>query len=75
MTSGNYVSDSRCSRPAIRAPGVAQFRFTPLSGKAAARAVCGLQPTQDVVVLAETSDGQFFPAQKRVKVTIGGCGG
>ena len=31
--------------------------------------------TQDVVALAEMSDGKFFMTTKTIKVTIGGCGG
>jgi sulfur-oxidizing protein SoxY len=31
--------------------------------------------TQNIVVVAKTSKGQFFTEQKQVKVTIGGCGG
>jgi len=31
--------------------------------------------TQNIVVVAKTSGGEFFIGQKQVKVTIGGCGG
>ncbi len=34
-----------------------------------------LAATQNIIVVAKTSDGQFFTDQKLVKVTIGGCGG
>ena len=34
-----------------------------------------LQTTQNIIVVAKTSDGKFFTDRKQVKVTIGGCGG
>ncbi len=34
-----------------------------------------LQRTQDVITIAELSDGRFLMTKRAVKVTIGGCGG
>ena len=34
-----------------------------------------LARTQDVIGIAELSDGQFLMSKRNVKVTIGGCGG
>jgi sulfur-oxidizing protein SoxY len=34
-----------------------------------------LGQTQDLIVLAEMSDGSLFMTRAEVKVTIGGCGG
>jgi sulfur-oxidizing protein SoxY len=34
-----------------------------------------LARTQDIVGVAELSDGKFMIAKRTVKVTIGGCGG
>ncbi len=56
-------------------PLVGTFRFTLENGKAAVSSRMRLAKTQDVVVLAELSDGTFLTAKKNVKVTIGGCGG
>ncbi len=56
-------------------PQIASFHFTPLSGKAAASSRMRLGRTQDIVALAEMSDGRFFIGKRTVKVTIGGCGG
>jgi sulfur-oxidizing protein SoxY len=56
-------------------PSVASFRFTPLSGRASASSRLRLARTQDVIGLAELSDGRFIMARRPVKVTIGGCGG
>ena len=75
MESGNYVSDILVLADGNPRPGVAQFGFTPLSGKAIASTRIRLAATQNIVVVAKTSGGQFFTDQKLVKVTIGGCGG
>ena len=75
MESGNYVSDILVLADGNPRPGVAQFQFTPLSGKAIASTRIRLAATQNIVVVAKTSGGQFFTDQKLVKVTIGGCGG
>ena len=56
-------------------PLIGTFRFTLESGKAAVSSRMRLAKTQDVVALAELSDGTFLTAKKNVKVTIGGCGG
>lgn len=56
-------------------PGVASFRFTSLSPKAAAAIRIRLAQTQNIVAVAEMSNGELFTAKKEVKVTIGGCGG
>jgi sulfur-oxidizing protein SoxY len=56
-------------------PGVAVFRFSPLSGKAAVASRMRLARTQDVISIAELSDGRFLMTKRNVKVTIGGCGG
>ena len=56
-------------------PGVAVFRFSPLSGKAAVASRMRLARTQDVIAIAELSDGRFLTSKRNVKVTIGGCGG
>jgi sulfur-oxidizing protein SoxY len=56
-------------------PGVATFTFSPMSGKADASTRIRLAATQNIIVVAKTSKGEFFTAQKLVKVTIGGCGG
>ncbi len=54
---------------------VATFTFTPESGKASVSSRMRLAKTQEVIAVAELSDGKFLLARKTVKVTIGGCGG
>jgi sulfur-oxidizing protein SoxY len=56
-------------------PSVVTFRFTLLSGRASASSRMRLARTQDVIALAELSDGKFIMVKRSVKVTIGGCGG
>jgi sulfur-oxidizing protein SoxY len=56
-------------------PGVATFRFSALSGKASVASRMRLARTQDVIAIAELSDGRFLMSKRNVKVTIGGCGG
>lgn len=55
--------------------GVAAFHFTPMAPKAAASVRIRLAKTQDIVAVAEFSNGEIYIARKEVKVTIGGCGG
>lgn len=55
-------------------PRVAAFHFTPLSGKAQVAGRMRLARSQDVIALAERSDGKFIVTFKKVEVTIGGCG-
>ncbi len=52
---------------------VATFRLSPLNGLAKVQSRMRLARTQDVVVLAEMSDGTLAIATVLVKVTIGGC--
>ena len=56
-------------------PGVAAFKFSPLSGEARASTRIRLAQTQNLVALARMKDGSIHRAKRAVKVTIGGCGG
>lgn len=56
-------------------PQVASFNFTPMSPRAEAQIRIRLAQTQNIVAVAEMSDGSLFTAKQEVKVTIGGCGG
>ncbi len=75
MTAESYVSDVLVVSEGNPNPGVITFHFTPLSGKAEAQTRIRLAATQNIIVVAKTSKGDFFTGQKLVKVTIGGCGG
>lgn len=56
-------------------PGIASFKFGPMSGSQAASIRIRLAGSQDVVAVAKMADGSYVQAAKAVKVTIGGCGG
>ncbi|MDH3474052.1 MAG: thiosulfate oxidation carrier protein SoxY [Rhodospirillales bacterium] len=56
-------------------PNVASFRFTPACGQAFASTRIRLAKTQNVIAVAEMSNGSVYTAKAEVKVTIGGCGG
>ncbi len=75
MAANNYVSDILVVAEGNPRPGVALFQFSAMSGKAQVATRIRLAATQNIVVVAKTSTGQYFTGQKLVKVTIGGCGG
>ena len=75
MTAEDHVSDILVVAEGNPRPGLATFHLTPLSGRAEAATRIRLAATQNIVVVAKTSKGEFFTQQKPVKVTIGGCGG
>jgi sulfur-oxidizing protein SoxY len=53
---------------------VATFYLTPLSGEAFVSSRIRLAESQDVVAVAEFSDGSVVQARREVRVTVGGCG-
>ena len=75
MAADNYVSEVVVVAEHNPAPEVVKFDFTPMSGKAAVTTRIRLAQSQNVVVVAKTSKGEFFTNQRFVKVTVGGCGG
>ena len=75
MTEKDYVKAVHFFAEGNPNPQVADFRFTPFMPKAAAQIRIRLAQTQNIVAVAEMSDGSLFTATKEVKVTIGGCGG
>lgn len=52
----------------------ANIYLTPANGEAYFGTRVKLGGTQDVVAIAEMSDGTFLSTKQNVKVTIGGCG-
>lgn len=75
MTADDYVKNVHVFAEGNPNPEVASFHFTPASGKAAASTRMRLAKTQNIVAVAEMSNGKVYMAKKEVKVTIGGCGG
>jgi len=75
MTLDDHVTDILVVAEGNPSPGVAAFKFTPMSGRAEIATRIRLAGSQNVVVVARTSNGGLLIAQRQVKVTIGGCGG
>ena len=75
MTSADFVKSVHVYAEKNPLPAVVSYKFTPEAGKAAASTRMRLAETQDIVVVAEMSNGQIFSTRAEVKVTIGGCGG
>lgn len=75
MTESDHVKAVHVFAEGNPEPDVATFRFTPANGRAWASTRIRLAQTQDVVAVAEMSDGSMYSARQEVRVTIGGCGG
>ncbi|CAN5395441.1 thiosulfate oxidation carrier protein SoxY [soil metagenome] len=75
MTDKDYVKAVHVFADGNPLPGVVTYKFTPASGKASASTRMRLAQTQNIVCVAEMSDGSLYMAKSNVKVTIGGCGG
>jgi len=75
MTDASHVTEVVVLAEANPNSGVAKLTFSPLAGKAEASIRIRLAATQNIVVLAKTSDGAVYMDKKLIKVTIGGCGG
>lgn len=75
MTDQDYVKAVHVFADGNPAPGVVSYRFTPACGKAAASTRVRLAQTENIICIAEMSNGSLYMAKANVKVTIGGCGG
>jgi len=75
MTDSNYVKTVHIFAEKNPNPEVGSFHFTPGCGKAKASTRMRMAKTQNIVAVAEMSDGSVYMAKSEVKVTIGGCGG
>lgn len=75
MTAADHVRAIHILADKNPSPEVASFRLSPAMGRAGADTRIRLGETQDVIALAEMSNGEVFWARAEVKVTIGGCGG
>jgi sulfur-oxidizing protein SoxY len=56
-------------------PEVASYFMGPHNGKAYLSIRLRLLKTQNVIAVAEMSNGEVYLGRKKIKVTIGGCGG
>ena len=75
MTADDYVDSVIILAEGNPRPGVATFKFSPMSGVAEASTRMRLAKTQKVIAVAKMNSGAVFMDTKEVKVTIGGCGG
>lgn len=75
MTDADYVKAVHVFADGNPLPQVVTYQFTPASGRASASTRMRLAQTQNVIAVAEMSDGKLYTAKAQVKVTIGGCGG
>ncbi len=75
MTADDYVASVMIVAAGNPRPGVATFKFSPMSGVAEASTRMRLAKTQKVIAVAKMNSGAVFMDSKEVKVTIGGCGG
>jgi sulfur-oxidizing protein SoxY len=73
MTEADYVRHVRVLAPRNPLIEVADFRFTPRSGRARVSTRIRLAQPQNVLAVAEMSDGTFLLARTWVKVDINGC--
>lgn len=75
MTKDNYVKRVLIAADGNPRPEVVTLNFSPMSGSAEASTRMRLAKTQNIIAVAEMSDGSYTMAKREVKVTIGGCGG
>jgi len=75
MSDTDYVKSVHVYADGNPLPGIVSYTFTPACGKAAASTRMRLAQTQNIVCVAEMSNGALHTAKANVKVTIGGCGG
>ena len=75
MTDADYVKAVHVFAEGNPLPGVVSYKFTPACGKAFAATRMRLAQTQDIICVAEMSNGALHTAKANIKVTIGGCGG
>jgi sulfur-oxidizing protein SoxY len=75
MTEADHVKAVHIWADGNPQPGIVSYSFTPACGKASAATRMRLAQTQNIVCVAEMSNGSLHMAKANVKVTIGGCGG
>ncbi len=75
MSDADYVKAVHVYATGNPGPQIISAKFSTMSGKAYVKSRMRLAKTQDVVVVAQMSDGKVYMGKTTVKVTIGGCGG
>lgn len=74
MTTDDYVKAIHLLSTANPQALVATYSFRPINTKAQTTGRMRLAKTQDVIAVAELSNGTVLICERNVKVTIGGCG-
>ena len=75
MTDADFVKSVHVFAEGNPFPDVVSYKFTPACGRASASTRMRLAETQNIICIAEMSNGKLHMAKANVKVTIGGCGG
>ncbi len=75
MTEKEHVTSIHLLAEKNPAPDMATFHLTPMSGEAKVSTRVRLAKTQNVVAVAQMSDGSIYVGKQTIKITIGGCGG
>lgn len=75
MTDKDYCKAVHIFAEGNPSPIIATYHFTSAMPKAAAQLRIRLAKTQNIIAVAEMSDGKLYTAKKECKVTVGGCGG
>ena len=73
MTQDDHVRSIHVFATQNPSPYIADFTLTPASGRAEVSTRIRLADDQEVIVLAELSDGRLLRASADVAVTVGGC--
>lgn len=75
MSAEDFVKSVHVFADGNPLPQVVSYRFSPECGKASASTRMRLAQTQNIICIAEMSNGSLYSTKAEVKVTIGGCGG
>jgi sulfur-oxidizing protein SoxY len=75
MSDSDYVKSVHIFADGNPNPNVATYHFTPANGEAHLATRIRLAKTQNIIAIAEMSNGDLYMAKSEIKVTIGGCGG
>jgi sulfur-oxidizing protein SoxY len=73
MTAADHVTAIHLIATRNPTPGIASFRLTPLLARAEVQTRIRLAEAQQLVALAQTSDGRVLRAAAEIRVTTGGC--
>lgn len=73
MTEDDHVTAIHIIATQNPAPGIGTFRLTPRLARAEVFTRIRVAEAQDVLVLAELSDGRVLQSATRIAVSIGGC--